>query len=101
MYEPPLLDFLRQRHSEQRRSQELQHRTAASFAAGAPAFPASLASPPPGFVLPRQSINAVDPRVQDPVGMAEQRAGERALNDQIAGHSWLREFDRAQSPGAD
>ena len=29
--------------------------------AGAPAFPASLANAPAGFVLPRQSITAVDP----------------------------------------
>jgi Carboxypeptidase regulatory-like domain/TonB dependent receptor len=60
MYEPPLLDFYD--------NAILNNGDPASFSvsisgtsAGAPAFPGSLANVPPTFVLPRQSINAVDP----------------------------------------
>ena len=38
--------------------------TLAGTAANAPAFPASLADLPPGFVLPRQSITTIDPDFQ-------------------------------------
>jgi hypothetical protein len=58
MYEPPLLDFYD--------NSILNNGDPASYtvsvagnAAGAPAFPNSLATAPPGFVLPRQSITAV------------------------------------------
>ena len=60
MYEPPLLDFYD--------NAILNNGDPASFSvslsgtsAGAPPFPQSLANVPPTFVLPRQSINAVDP----------------------------------------
>ncbi len=59
MFEPPLLDFYD--------GSILSNGDPASYtvsvagsAAGAPAFATSLAAPPAGFVLPRQSITAVD-----------------------------------------
>ena len=57
--------LLRQRDPEQRRSEELQRRSRAADRSGAPAFPGNLATPPPGFVLPKQSINAVDPELRE------------------------------------
>ena len=41
---------------------------------GAPAFPASLANAPAGFVLPRQSITAVDPAFRTQSALADERA---------------------------
>ena len=59
MYEPPLLDFYDNAilSNGDPRSYTVQ---LAGTSSGAPAFPASLANTPPGFVLPRQSITAVD-----------------------------------------
>jgi outer membrane receptor protein involved in Fe transport len=59
MYEPPLLDFYDNAilNNGDPRSYTVQ---LSGTSAGAPAFPASLANAPAGFVLPRQSITAVD-----------------------------------------
>ena len=73
MYEPPLLDFYDNAILNNGDPKSYNVGPLLPTAAGAPAFPASLASPPPGFVLPKQSINAVDPELRDPVGVAEQR----------------------------
>jgi hypothetical protein len=60
MNEPPLLDFYDNAilSNGDPRSYTV---TVSGTTAGAPPFPASLASPPPGFILPRQSIFAMDP----------------------------------------
>ena len=60
MYEPPLLDFYDNAilNNGDPASYTVQM---AGTSAGAPAFPGSLANVPAGFVLPRQSITAVDP----------------------------------------
>jgi hypothetical protein len=60
MYEPPLIDFYDNAilGNGDPRAYTV---TVAGTAAGAPAFPTSLANVPAGFVLPRQSITAVDP----------------------------------------
>src|SRR5262249_25616696 len=83
MYEPPLLDFYD--------NAILNNGDPASFSvsisgtsAGAPPFPTSLANVPSTFVLPRQSINGVDP------GFKSQSAGlsnvevERELRSDMA-----------------
>ncbi|HUR32737.1 MAG TPA: TonB-dependent receptor [Vicinamibacterales bacterium] len=60
MFEPPLIDFYD--NSILNNGDPLRYNVSVSgSAAGAPAFPASLASLPAGFALPRQSLNAVDP----------------------------------------
>jgi hypothetical protein len=60
MYEPPLIDFYDNAilGNGDPRAYTV---TVAGTSAGAPAFPTSLANVPQGFVLPRQSITAVDP----------------------------------------
>jgi hypothetical protein len=60
MYEPPLLDFYDNAilNNGDPRSYTVQ---LSGTSSGAPAFPGSLANAPAGFVLPRQSITAVDP----------------------------------------
>lgn len=60
MFEPPLIDFYD--NSILNNGDPLRYNVSvAGSAAGAPAFPTSLASVPSTFALPRQSINAVDP----------------------------------------
>jgi carboxypeptidase family protein/TonB-dependent receptor-like protein len=61
MFEPPLLDFYDNAILNNGDPKSYNVGPLAPTAPGAPAFPISLASPPPGFTLPRQSINAVDP----------------------------------------
>lgn len=59
MYEPPLLNFYEdaiQRNGDPRSFTV----SVGPTSAGAPAFPQSLANVPPGFVLPTQSIAAID-----------------------------------------
>jgi hypothetical protein len=60
MYEPPLLDFYDNAILSNGDPKSYNIGPLLPNAAGAPAFPGSLASPPPGFTLSRQSINAVD-----------------------------------------
>ena len=84
MYEPPLLDFYDNAILSNGDPKSYNIGPLLPSAAGAPAFPASLASPPPGFVLPRQSINAVDPDFRTQSAWLSNAQVERALNDQIA-----------------
>ena len=77
--------LLRQRDPEQRRSARVT--TSARVLgsqAGAPAFPASLAAPPPGFVLPKQSITAVDPDFKTQSAWLSNVQIERALTSDLA-----------------
>ena len=53
-------------------------------AAGAPAFPASLANAPAGFALPRQSINAVDPAFRTQSAWLTNVQFERALRNDMS-----------------
>ena len=59
MYEPPLIDFYDNAilNNGDPRAYTV---SVSGTSTGAPPFPTSLANVPPGFVLPRQSINAVD-----------------------------------------
>lgn len=59
MFEPPLLDFYDNAILTNGDPARYNVSVAGS-AAGAPAFPTNLASPPAGFTLPRQNIFAVD-----------------------------------------
>src|SRR5262245_63265592 len=58
--------------------------TVAGTAAGAPAFPTSLANVPAGFVLPRQSITAVDPDFRTQYAWLTNVQIERALRTDMA-----------------
>jgi hypothetical protein len=84
MYEPPLLDFYDNAILSNGDPKSYNIGPLLPNAAGAPAFPASLASPPPGFLLPRQSINAIDPDFRTQSAWLSNVQVERALNDQIA-----------------
>ena len=84
MYEPPLLDFYDNAILTNGDPASYNIGPLLSSAAGAPAFPASLATPPPGFVLPRQSINAVDPEFRTQSAWLSNIQVERALNNEIA-----------------
>src|SRR4051794_22962617 len=84
MYEPPLLDFYDNAILSNGDPKSYNIGPLLPTASGAPAFPASLASPPPGFVLPKQSINAVDPEFRTQSAWLSNVQVERALNDQIA-----------------
>ena len=83
MYEPPLLDFYD--------NAILSNGDPASFTAsvtgadaGAPPFPTSLANVPATFVLPRQSIVAVDPEFETQSAWLSNVQLERALGDNLA-----------------
>jgi len=84
MYEPPLLDFYDNAILSNGDPKSYNIGPLQPTAAGAPAFPTNLASPPPGFVLPRQSINAVDPDFRTQSAWLSNVQVERAINDQIA-----------------
>jgi carboxypeptidase family protein/TonB-dependent receptor-like protein len=84
MYEPPLLDFYDNAILSNGDPKSYNIGPLLASATGAPAFPASLATPPPGFVLPRQSINAVDPEFRTQSAWLSNVQVERALNDEIA-----------------
>src|SRR4051812_15799675 len=84
MYEPPLLDFYDNAILSNGDPKSYNIGPLLPTEIGAPAFPASLASPPPGFVLPKQSINAVDPEFRTQSAWLSNVQVERALNDQIA-----------------
>ena len=60
MYEPPLIDFYDNAILSNGDPRAYTVNVSGT-SAGAPPFPSSLANVPPGFVLPRQSITAVDP----------------------------------------
>ncbi len=83
MYEPPLLDFYDNAILSNGDPARFNVNIAGS-AAGAPAFPTSLASPPPGFALPRQSIIAVDPEFRVQSAWLSNVQVERALTDNMS-----------------
>jgi len=84
MYEPPLLDFYDNAILSNGDPKSYNIGPLSPTGAGAPAFPTNLASPPPGFVLPRQSINAIDPDFKTQSAWLSNVQVERAINDQIA-----------------
>src|SRR3954463_1135750 len=84
MYEPPLLDFYDNAILSNGDPKSYNIGPLLAQAAGAPAFPTSLASPPAGFALPKQSINAVDPEFRTQSAWLSNVQVERALNDQMA-----------------
>ena len=68
MYEPPLLDFYDNAILSNGDPKSFNVGPLAPTAAGAPAFPASLANLPPGFVLPQAEHHRGRSGLQDPVG---------------------------------
>ncbi|PYR60446.1 MAG: hypothetical protein DMF85_05000 [Acidobacteria bacterium] len=83
MYEPPLIDFYDAAilNNGDPASYTVQ---VAGTAAGAPAFPGSLANVPSTFVLPRQSISAVDPDFRTQSAWLTNVQIERALRSDMA-----------------
>jgi len=83
MYEPPLLDFYDNAilNNGDPRSYTVQLNGTSS---GAPAFPASLANAPAGFVLPRQSITAVDPAFRTQSAWLTNVQLERAIASELS-----------------
>ncbi len=83
MYEPPLLDFyddaILNNGDPRAYTVNLSGTTA-----GAPPFPTSLANVPAGFVLPRQSITAVDPDFTTQSAWLTNVQVERALRSDIS-----------------
>jgi hypothetical protein len=84
MYEPPLLDFYDNAILNNGDPKSYNVGPLLPTATGAPAFPASLASPPPGFTLPRQSINVVDPAFRTQSAWLSNIQLERALSSDIS-----------------
>jgi hypothetical protein len=83
MFEPPLLDFYDNAILSNGDPASYTVNVAGS-AAGAPAFATSLAAPPAGFVLPRQSITAVDPNFKTQQAWLTNVQLERALSDDVS-----------------
>jgi hypothetical protein len=83
MYEPPLLDFYDNAILNNGDPASYTVSVAGS-AAGAPAFPNSLASAPAGFVLPRQSITAVSPDFRTQSAWLTNVQIERAVMSDVA-----------------
>jgi hypothetical protein len=83
MYEPPLIDFYDNAilSNGDPRAYTV---TVAGSAAGAPPFPTNLASVPPTFVLPRQSIIAVDPTFATHYAWLTNVQVERALRSDMS-----------------
>ena len=78
MFEPPLLDFYD--NSILNNGDPIRFNVSvAGSAAGAPAFPTSLANVPSTFTLPRQSITAVDPSFKTQEAWLSNIQIERAL----------------------
>ncbi len=84
MYEPPLLNFYDTAILSNGDPKSYNVGPVLPTQSGAPAFPASLATPPPGFVLPRQSINAVDPAFRTQSAWLSNLQVERALSDDVS-----------------
>jgi hypothetical protein len=84
MYEPPLLDFYDNAILNNGDPKSYNIGPLLPTATGAPAFPASLASPPPGFTLPRQSINAVDEAFRTQTAWLSNVQIERALSSDFS-----------------
>jgi hypothetical protein len=80
MFEPPLIDFYD--NAILNNGDPIRYNVSISGAtAGAPAFPTSLANLPASFVLPRQSINAVDPAFRTQESWLSNIQVERALGE--------------------
>src|SRR4051812_12312049 len=79
MYEPPLLDFYDNAILNNGDPNSYNVGPVLPTAAGAPAFPGNLSTPPPGFVLPKQSINAVDQNFETQSAWLSNVQLERAL----------------------
>jgi hypothetical protein len=84
MYEPPLLDFYDNAILSNGDPKSFNVGPLLPTATGAPAFPGTLATPPPGFVLPKQSINAVDPDFATQSAWLSNVQVERALSNDVA-----------------
>ena len=84
MYEPPLLDFYDNAILNNGDPKSYNIGPLLPTATGAPAFPASLATPPPGFALSRQSINAVDPAFRTQSAWLSNVQIERALSSDVS-----------------
>jgi len=84
MYEPPLLDFYDNAILNNGDPKSYNIGPLLPTATGAPAFPASLASPPPGFTLSRQSINVVDPAFRTQSAWLSNIQLERALSSDVS-----------------
>jgi hypothetical protein len=83
MYEPPLLNFYED--AILRNGDPKSFTTTLSpTTSGAPAFPGNLASQPPGFVLPRQSIVAMDADFSTQYTILTNLQIERALTSDLA-----------------
>ncbi len=83
MFEPPLIDFYD--NAILNNGDPLRYNVSVSGSAvGAPAFPTSLASAPAGFVLPRQSLTAVDPAFETQEAWLSNVQIERALGPNYA-----------------
>ena len=101
MYEPPLLDFYDNAILNNGDPKSYNVGPVLPTAAGAPAFPGNLPTPPPGFVLPKQSINAVDQNFETQSAWLSNVQLERALNSDRRRHRRVRQLDRTESAGAD
>src|SRR5262245_12188377 len=91
MFEPPLIDFYDNSilvNGDPLRfnanAQGCGTAAACTPAVGSPAFPTSLAAPPPGFTLPKQSITAVDTNFQTQSAWLTNVQLERALNTDLS-----------------
>jgi hypothetical protein len=80
MFEPPLLNFYDNAILSNGDPLSFNVNIAGSVA-NAPAFPASLATVPAGFTLPRQSIGAVDPDFETQSAWLSNVQIERALDE--------------------
>ena len=83
MYEPPLIDFYDNAilGNGDPRAYTV---TVSGSSPGAPAFPTNLATVPPTFVLPQQSITAVDPDFRSQYAWLTNVQIERALRSDIS-----------------
>jgi hypothetical protein len=83
MYEPPLLDFYD--NAIMNNGDPISYTaTVAGTDPGAPAFPGSLASTPPGFALPRQNVMAVSPDFRTQSAWLTNVQIERAVKSDLA-----------------
>ncbi len=83
MFEPPLLDFYD--NAIMNNGDPISYTaTVAGTDPGAPAFPGSLASTPPGFALPRQNVMAVSPDFRTQSAWLTNVQIERAVRSDFA-----------------
>jgi len=91
MFEPPLIDFYNNailangdplRFNDN--AQGCGSAAPCTPPVGSPAFPTSLAAPPPGFVLPKQSITAVDTSFQTQSAWLSNVQLEREINTDLS-----------------